>query len=77
MIITWCCKMLHLFCGLCLVLNQNIDFCHLLCKSRKSCIFMHLAPIEAQPRLLPMGEHLPQSDPKHPGIRRMRESTRL
>lgn len=41
------------------------------------CIFMHLTPIKAHPRLLPMGEHLPQCHPKHPGIRRMRESTRL
>lgn len=38
---------------------------------------LHLAPIKAQPRLLSVGEHLPQSDPEHPGIRRMGESTRL
>lgn len=41
------------------------------------CISTHLAPIKAQPRLLSVAEHLPQSDPKHPGIRRVRESTRL
>ena len=38
---------------------------------------MHLTPIKAHPRLLSMGEHLPQRHPKHPGIRRMRETARL
>lgn len=36
-----------------------------------------LAPIEAQPRVLPVGEHLPQGDPEHPGIGGVREGTRL
>lgn len=38
---------------------------------------MHLAPIQTQPRLLSVGEHLPKGDPKHPGVRCVRESARL
>lgn len=29
---------------------------------------VYLAPVEAQPRLLAMGEHLPQGNSKHPRV---------
>lgn len=34
----------------------------------------HLAAIKANPGLLAIGEHLPQCDPKHPGVTGMGES---
>lgn len=37
----------------------------------------HLTPIEAQPRLLAVGEHLPQGDAKHPGVGGVGEGARL
>lgn len=43
----------------------------------EGCSKMHLAPIQTQPRLLSVGEHLPKGDPKHPGVRCVRESARL
>lgn len=39
--------------------------------------FDYLAPIEAQPRLLAMSKHLPQSDSKHPRVSGMRERSGL
>lgn len=37
----------------------------------------HLTAIEADPGLLAVGEHLPQRDPKHPGVAGMGEGARL
>ena len=32
------------------------------------CVNVHLASVEAQPGLLAVCEHLPESDSKHPGV---------
>lgn len=40
-------------------------------------VCVHLASIKAQPRLLPVCEHLPQSDSEHPCVRSMGECSSL
>lgn len=41
------------------------------------CMCAHLAAIEAQPWLLTVREHLPESDSEHPRVGGMRERPRL
>lgn len=47
----------------------------LMCVCVRACV--HLAPIKAQPRLLSVCEHLPQSDSKHPRVSGVREGSSL
>lgn len=49
------------------VLAPALPFCEE-CSCRLRRAEPHLASVQAEPRLPPVGEHLPQRDPEHPGV---------